>query len=55
MIQGGLMFRENSKFVLYTSSPDFSPNSDTDFDAIRDFIHERLNLEDTQQTLHAIW
>ncbi|KAF8554024.1 hypothetical protein OG21DRAFT_1143437 [Imleria badia] len=54
-IQGGLTFRENNKFILYTSSPDFLPNSDTDFDDTRNFIHTRLSLEDPQQTLHAIW
>jgi len=31
------------------------PNSDTDFDEIRDFIHTRLSLGNPQQALHAIW
>ncbi|KAG6372155.1 hypothetical protein JVT61DRAFT_7945 [Boletus reticuloceps] len=54
-IQGGLTFRENRRFILYTSSQDFSPNKDTDFDRIRDFVNAQLSLEDPQQMLHAIW
>lgn len=54
-IRGGLTCRENTKFILYTSSPDFLPNSDADFDEIRNFIQTRLSSEDPQQTLHAIW
>ncbi|KAI9457035.1 hypothetical protein HD554DRAFT_2143532 [Boletus coccyginus] len=52
-IQGGFTFHENGRFVLYTSSRDFSPNSDTDFDKISGFIHTRL--QNPQKALHAVW
>ncbi|KAG9316108.1 hypothetical protein JVU11DRAFT_3782 [Chiua virens] len=53
--KGGLTFSENNRFMLYTSSRDFLPNSDTDFDDLRKFICTQLGEKDPQKMLHAIW
>ncbi|KAG6378076.1 hypothetical protein JVT61DRAFT_13759 [Boletus reticuloceps] len=45
---------QNSRFILHDSQG-FLPNSESEFNIVKDFIQERMNKPKLKDKLHAVW